>query len=181
MPRLPTIRVIGSHAISTSCPGSRFTCDGSGMVVVIELLSLLISCATKRFVRLRRGSPCAPKRLTYQVRVAPVSSFVPGCRHRGSLSTVRPVTCRSPRMTEPYSPDTVEETCAPGGSSMNGMNLSGNPGMVQPMQIPPTFGQPPTPLIQPRFGPLHFTTGPQQPSLTRHCGEPCSVANWPCS
>jgi hypothetical protein len=30
--------VIGSHAISTSCPGSRFTCDGSGMVVVIELL-----------------------------------------------------------------------------------------------------------------------------------------------
>src|SRR5262245_50820715 len=36
MPRLPTIRVIGSHAISTSWPGSRLTCDGSGMVVVIE-------------------------------------------------------------------------------------------------------------------------------------------------
>jgi hypothetical protein len=43
--------------------------------------------------------------------------------------------------------------------------------MVQPMQMPPTFGQPPTPLIQPRLGTLHFTTGPQQPSLTRHFGE----------
>jgi hypothetical protein len=27
--------VMGSHAISTSWPGSRLTCDGSGMVVVI--------------------------------------------------------------------------------------------------------------------------------------------------
>src|SRR4051812_43125936 len=35
------MRVIGSHAISTSWPGSRFTCDGSRMVVVIELLSLI--------------------------------------------------------------------------------------------------------------------------------------------
>ena len=34
---------------------------------------------------------------------------------------------------------------APGGSSMNGMNLSGKPGMVQPMQMPPTLGQPPMP------------------------------------
>src|SRR5215203_2283579 len=31
---------------------------------------------------------------------------------------------------------------------MKGMNLSGKPGMVQPMQMPPTFGQPPTPSIQ---------------------------------
>ena len=29
---------------------------------------------------------------------------------------------------------------------MNGMNLSGKPGIVQAMQIPPTFGQPPTPF-----------------------------------
>ena len=43
--------------------------------------------------------------------------------------------------------------------------------MVQPMQMPPTFGQPPTPLIQPRLGTLHFTTGPQQPSFTKHFGE----------
>ena len=37
--------------------------------------------------------------------------------------------------------------------------------MVQAMQMPPTFGQPPTPSIQPRLVTLHFTTGPQQPSL----------------
>jgi hypothetical protein len=35
------------------------------------------------------------------------------------------------------------------------MNLSGNPGMVQPMQMPPTFAQPPTPPIQPRLPTLH--------------------------
>ena len=35
-------------------------------------------------------------------------------------------------------------------SSMNGMYLSGKPGIVQAMQMPPTFGQPPTPLTQPR-------------------------------
>ena len=64
---------------------------------------------------------------------------------------------------------------------MNGMNLSGKPGIVQPMQMPPTFGQPPTPLIQPRLGTLQLTTGPQQPSLTRHVGWPYSVANSPCS
>ena len=34
---------------------------------------------------------------------------------------------------------------------MNGMNLSGKPGMVQPMQMPPTLGQPPMPFIQPRL------------------------------
>jgi len=47
---------------------------------------------------------------------------------------------------------------------MNGMNLSGNPGMVQPIQMPPTFGQPPIPFIQPRCPTLHCTTGPQQPN-----------------
>ncbi len=51
--------------------------------------------------------------------------------------------------------------------SMNGMYLSGKPGIVQAMQMPPTFGQPPIPLIQPRTGTLHLTTGPLQPSLTR--------------
>ena len=64
---------------------------------------------------------------------------------------------------------------------MNGMNLSGKPGIVHPMQMPPTLGQPPTPLIQPRFGTLHFTTGPQQPSFTMHLGEPYSEAKSPCS
>ena len=60
---------------------------------------------------------------------------------------------------------TAVDSLPPGGSSMNGMNLSGKPGMVQPMQMPPTFGQPPMPAIQPRFGTLQFTTGPQQPEL----------------
>ena len=51
---------------------------------------------------------------------------------------------------------------------MKGMNMSGKPGMVQPMQIPPTFGHPPMPRIQPRLVTLQFTTGPQQPTFTRH-------------
>ena len=73
------------------------------------------------------------------------------------------------------------ESLPPGGSSMKGMNLSGKPGIVQPMQMPPTFGHPPTPFIQPRLGTLHLTTGPQQPSLTMHFGEPYSVAKSACS
>ena len=40
--------------------------------------------------------------------------------------------------------------------------------MVQPMQIPPTFGQPPIPAIHPRLVTLQLTTGPQQPSFTKH-------------
>ena len=64
---------------------------------------------------------------------------------------------------------------------MKGMNLSGKPGIVQPMQMPPTLGQPPTPFTHPRFGTLHFTTGPQHPSLTMHFGDPYSVAKSPCS
>ena len=79
------------------------------------------------------------------------------------------------------SADGVVDSLAPGGSSMNGMNLSGKPGMVQPMQMPPTLGQPPMPFIQPRLGTLHWTTGPQQPSLTMHFGEPYSVAKSACS
>ena len=69
----------------------------------------------------------------------------------------------------------------PGGSSMNGMNLSGKPGMVQPMQMPPTLGHPPMPAIQPRLGTLQLTTGPQHPNLTMHLGEPYSLAKSPCS
>ena len=65
----------------------------------------------------------------------------------------------------------AEERLPPGGTSMNGMNLSGKPGMVQPMQMPPTLGQPPTPPIQPRLGTLQLTTGPQQPIFTWHLGE----------
>ncbi len=65
---------------------------------------------------------------------------------------------------------------------MNGMYLSGKPGIVQAMQMPPTFGQPPMPFTQPRTGTLHLTTGPLQPSFTRQrLSEPYSVANSPCS
>src|ERR1700737_5672342 len=107
-------------------------------------------------------------------------SLVPGTRHFGSSSSVLAVMRRSPRIADPYTPLAIVETRAPGGSSMNGMNLSGKPGLVQPMQIPPTLGQPPTPLIQPRFGTLHLTTGPPHPSFTMHLGEPYPVERPPC-
>ena len=64
---------------------------------------------------------------------------------------------------------------------MNGMNLSGNPGMVQPMQMPPTLGQPPMPSIQPRFGHVAIHHRPQHPTFTRHFGDPYSRAKSPCS
>ena len=92
MPRLPTIRVMGSHAISTSWPGSRFTWDGSGMIVVIESCSLYLDalrCRAFGAMDTAAGRARAGETRTYQVRVAPVSSFVPGWRHFGSLSTVR--------------------------------------------------------------------------------------------
>ncbi len=75
----------------------------------------------------------------------------------------------------------MDDRTPPGGSSMNGMNLSGKPGMVQPMQMPPTLGQPPMPAIQPRLVTLQLTTGPQQPIFTRHLGEPYSLAKSACS
>ena len=86
------------------------------------------------------------------------------------------VKLRSARTVRPYISTADDDNFAPGGSSMNGMNLSGNPGMVQPMQMPPTFGQPPTPFIQPRLPTLQRTTGPQQPSLTMHFGRPVGGA-----
>ena len=65
---------------------------------------------------------------------------------------------------------------------MNGMYLSGKPGIVQAMQMPPTLGQPPMWLCQPRSGTLHLTTGPLQPSLTRQrWSAPYSVAKLPSS
>src|SRR5258706_591622 len=57
---------------------------------------------------------------------------------------------------------------------MNCMNLSGNPRMGQPKKMPPTLGHPPKPAIHPRFGTLQFTTGPHQPILNRHFGQPYS-------
>src|SRR5207302_8964709 len=104
------------------------------------------------------------------------------CRHLGSLFAVRLVMLRRIRIMGPYTVPVIPvDSLLPGGSSMNGMNLSGNPGMVHPMQMPPTFGQPPIPAIQPRLVTLQLTTGPQHPSLTRHLGEPYSAAKSPCS
>ena len=98
----------------------------------------------------------------------------------GSLFTVLLVNDRSERIVRPYKATALVESFAPGGSSMNGMNLSGKPGIVQPMQIPPTFGQPPIPAIHP-LGTLQFTTGPQHPIFTKHLGDPYSVVKSPCS
>ena len=97
-----------------------------------------------------------------------------GWRHFGSLLTVELVMERSARIARPYTPYRFpgRRCCDPGGSSMNAMNLSGKPGIVHPMQIPPTLGQPPRPAIQPRLGTLQFTTCPQHPSFTMHLGEP---------
>ena len=75
----------------------------------------------------------------------------------------------------------VEEMPPIGSGSMNGMYLSGKPGIVHAMQMPPTLGQPPMPLTQPRSGTLHLTTGPLQPSLTRHWWSPYSFAKSPSS
>src|SRR4051812_4267179 len=95
-----------------------------------------------------------------------------GLRHAGSLSSDARVKFLSARTVRPYISTAADDMRAPGGSSMNGMNLSGKPGIVQPMQMPPTLGQPPTPPIHPRLGTLQFTTGPQQPSFTTHFCEP---------
>ena len=73
----------------------------------------------------------------------PWSARARGCRHWGSLFNVFWVIVRSARIAVPYTPMLAVETPAPGGSSMKGMNLSGKPGMVHPMQMPPTFGAPP--------------------------------------
>src|SRR5262245_31053711 len=73
MPRLPTIRVIGSHAISTSWPGSDDLCDGSGMMVVIRLNFM-------NALRPKVRQPALPgagrTRLEFCARMAPLRFFV---------------------------------------------------------------------------------------------------------
>ena len=84
-------------------------------------------------------------------------------------------------MNPPTTREVLEERNDPGGVSVMGENLSGKPGMVQPMQMPPMFMQPPWPSTMPRSAMLHCTTGPQQPSSTRHSLSPYSLANTPSS
>src|ERR1700751_6100205 len=120
MPRLPTILVIGSQVISTRSVSLPAALLGAFSVAVIADHHVF-------WCPWRTSDPLTPP-------------FV-------SLSTVRAVMPRSDRMTVPYMPLAVADTRDPGGSSMNGMNLSGNPGIVQAMQKPPTLGQPPAPWI----------------------------------
>ena len=125
--------------------------------------------------------------VTSDSRHGPISSrgwtAASGFRQAGSRLSEARVKFRNARTVLPYMTTAVVDSWAPGGSSRNGMNLSGKPGIVQPMHTPPTFGQPPMPLIQPRLPTLHCTTGPQQPSLTMHFGEPasCRPAKSACS
>src|SRR5262249_3194781 len=63
-----------------------------------------------------------------------------GPRQSGSFSSEERVNMRSARTVRPYMSTAAEDILAPGGSSWNGMNLSGKPGMVQPMHTPPTLG-----------------------------------------
>src|SRR5207248_7980655 len=105
MPRLPMMRVIGSHDISVSLrPGFA--------------IASAISVSDPQ--GLQRGS-------------YPVCSTSEGLRHFGSRLTVPLVIARNLRISIPYGLLSAEETDPPGGSSMKGMNLSGKPGMVQPM------------------------------------------------
>src|SRR5512139_114263 len=152
MPRLPTMRVIGSQAISTSRES----------LFVAVLLSVVVIAFSVLSMEQGQGRHLGSN---------PVVSASSSCRHLGSWLRVRLVIPRSRRITAPYGLIASDDRLAPGGMSMKGMNLSGKPGMVHPMQTPPTFGQPPTPFIQPRLGTSQFTTGPQQPILTWHFGE----------
>ncbi len=59
--------------------------------------------------------------------------------------------------------------------------MSGKPGMVHPMHGPPAAMQPPMWDWNPRETMLQFTTGPQQPTSTRHSLSPYSLAKTPSS
>src|SRR5690349_20697720 len=103
MPRLPTMRVMGSHAISTSWPGSRFTCDGSGMIVVIGTSLYNWNPFSRRAIRYRRpAAACTPKRPhlpgaggsggQFRAAMAPLGFFVDGLAgHMAQAADHRPV------------------------------------------------------------------------------------------
>ena len=157
--------MIGSQATSTRPSAFSLSLLGLAMVVVMGACLLAV-------LRLRCLPGASRARGELGTGLTPLGFLVDGVREspRGAW-----------RRVAPQALTTVVESLPPGGSSMKGMNLSGKPGIVQPMQMPPTLGQPPTPFIQPRLGTLHLTTGPQQPSLTMHFGEPYSVAKSACS
>src|SRR5258708_33816469 len=122
MPRLPTIRVIGSQAISTRPVSS----------AVVIALPFLAHGAGRR--------PAGG----HQVFLNPVRSSSPFLRHLGSSSAVLAVKPRRLRITVPYIVLAVTETFAPAGPSINGMNLARNARHGRAVRTPRTFGQPPT-------------------------------------
>ena len=81
MPRLPTILVMGSHAISTRLLLPVPLPEGIGIVEVMFFTCLEVG--------------------GYQVRLAPVRSSGPGRRHLGSWSSVWVVMPRNALMAEP--------------------------------------------------------------------------------
>ena len=116
------------------------------------MISLSFSKVSSRlWVYIQWSVPCA--------RVPPFRFFVHG----------RWVTVRRARLRAHKRRAAPLETWHPGGSSMNGMNLSGKPGMVHPMQMPPTFGHPPMPAIHPRFGTLQLTYRSPAANLASRC------------
>ena len=101
------MRVIGSHAISTR-PLASFT----GVLVAI------VPTSTR---------PCSRS-------AAACPGFATSAPRRRSSAVI----LRRPRMADAVQlAGRGRDPASPGGSSMKGMNLSGKPGMVQPMQMPP--------------------------------------------
>src|SRR5688500_10097483 len=113
MPRLPTMRVIGSHAISTRLPPFAGGAAAAGAVLTGGVMRLLLVCRGLGSPVRRYIGPallCSPASPLY-----PVVSSGRECRHSGSLFIVALVKARSARTVRPYTATAVEESLAPGG------------------------------------------------------------------
>src|ERR1700679_2565394 len=113
MPRLPTIRVIGSQAISTNWPGSRFAWDGSGMIVVIGGCSLSSAekscpalpgavCARREFVALVSPARFLVERAVGDAAQAAYHRAVQSRCGSGNLAARRLVHKRHELVREPW-------------------------------------------------------------------------------
>ena len=134
------MRVIGSQAISTRSLSCSLVVAGRGSVDGHAGPSREgAERGTRRAARAGRRTRSSAGR--HQVRVAPVSSCRLGRRHFGSLSSVlRRLAAQRADGRGRTGRSIAVESLPPGGSSMNGMNLSGKPGIVQPMQMPADVG-----------------------------------------
>src|SRR3954468_21085540 len=104
------MRVIGSHAISTMPVLSALMSAGLGWVVVMGASPHLLVAGGQL------AAPLAPVRLRVELLLGDLAEPSDDAAHRlaGGAGHERA-----------------------GGASMNGWNLSGKPGIVQPMQMPP--------------------------------------------